>query len=128
LKIAEAEIQPKERFKMTMIITKNWFISQPREVRVAYLLRVMHSMTVDMRHAISSEQPDVSLRIAIKLNEMTHYLTSYGAAVLEKKQHLPNESLFDGLDAMLTDPDMEQYFGLTILDVLRFAASPPGEG
>ncbi|CCB65608.1 hypothetical protein [Hyphomicrobium sp. MC1] len=100
---------------------KDWFLQQTDEARVAYLQRIMHAITIDFRHA-STEIPEQSLvSMASGLNELIHALTSYCAAVLQHKAHLPNDLLFDGMIADLDSQRLRPFVPWTLGEIERLA-------
>lgn len=74
-----------------------WYLAQSDHVRIAYLLRLLHAITVDFRYAKSSGEADQMAEMANRTNELMHHLTSYAANVLEGGLHRSHEDTIDGL-------------------------------
>lgn len=100
---------------------RSWFLQQTDEARVAYLLRIMHAVTIDFRYAATEVPEQILVPVAMGMNEFIHGLTSYSAAVLQREAHLPNDLLFDGMIADLNSENLRPFVALTLGEIGRLA-------
>ncbi|CCB65612.1 MULTISPECIES: hypothetical protein [unclassified Hyphomicrobium] len=108
---------------MNSLELKDWFLQQTDQSRVAYVLRLIHAMTVDFRGAESTQQSEAIIGVAKKANELTRHLTSYAAAVLESGPHLPDETFIEGLSALIEDPGTQSIVPYMAAEALRLPRS-----
>lgn len=108
---------------MNSLELKDWFLRQTDQSRIAYVLRLIHAMTVDFRSAESTQQSGAIIAVAKKSNELTRHLTSYAAAVLENAPHLPDEIFIEGLATVIEEAATQSILPYMAAEALRLPQS-----
>jgi hypothetical protein len=108
---------------MNSLELKDWFLREAVQSRIAFVLRLIHAMTVDFRSAESTQQSEAIVGVAKKVNELTRHLTSYAAAVLENGPHLPDEIFIEGLATVIEDGETQSILPYMATEALRLPRS-----